>query len=59
MTKRYVIVENPGMECEREVAEFDTYTTARAYANIQYRFDPDDFWDIMYRTDEGTLTTDF
>ena len=29
------------------------------YCNIQYRFDPDDLWDIMYRQDDGTLTTDF
>ena len=60
MTKpRYVVVENPGLECEREVVAFDSYKEARTYCNISYRFDPDDFWDILYRNDDGTLTTDF
>lgn len=59
MENRYVVVENPGLECEREVVALASYKEARTYCNIAYRFDPDDFWDIMYRQDDETLTTDF
>ena len=59
MKDRFVVVENPGLEDEREVVALASYKEAMTYCNIQYRFDPDDLWDIMYRQDDGTLTTDF
>ena len=55
----FVIIEFPGTDHEREVAEFETYEAARAFANLQYRYDPDEMWDILYRGSDGLLTSDF
>lgn len=57
MTKpRYVVIMNPGMENEH--IEFECWTYSIACKQLA-KYDEDEHVDIMYRLDDGTLTSDF
>lgn len=57
MTKpSYVVIMNPGMNNEH--IEFECYSYVDACALLD-SYAEDEHVDIMYRLDDGTLTSDF
>lgn len=55
-TEKWVIVTNPGTDHQDEVASFRTYREAAEAKRADY---PDVDADIMKRTSENTLTTEY
>ncbi len=50
--KPWVVVENPGTDRQRVVADFDSYVEAYGWVRKSEG-------DVMRRMDDGTLTTEY